>query len=67
MDQEKELTIEQSFEELDRIIERMQSEDMSLEETFALYKNGISLVEGCSRKIEKIQCEIELVNAGEQE
>ena len=67
MEQEKELTIEESFKELDLIIGRMQSEDISLEEAFALYKNGISLVEGCNRKIEKIQCAIEQINAGEDE
>lgn len=56
------LTIEQSFEQLDKIIEKMQSEDLSLEDTFHLYKEGISLVEGCSQKIEKIQCEIQKLN-----
>ena len=65
-EEKKELTIEQSFEELDRIMERMQSEELSLDETFRLYKTGISLVDDCSRKIEKIQCEIQKLNtAGE--
>ena len=67
MVQEKVFTIEQSFEELDHIIDRMQSEDLSLEEAFLLYKTGIKLVEGCNKKIEKIQCDIELINQGEAE
>ena len=67
MEQEKELTIEQSFEQLDQIINRMQSEDLPLDEAFSLYKSGVSLVENCNKKIEKIQCEIELINAGEEE
>ena len=67
MEQEKEKSIEQSFQELDGIINRMQSEDLSLEEAFSLYKNGVAIVEGCSRKIEKIQCDIEMINAGDEE
>ena len=62
----KELTIEQSFQELDQIIEKMQADELSLEEAFALYKNGISLVEGCNQKIEKIQCDIQKLTADEE-
>lgn len=67
MEQDKEKTIEQSFQELDGIISRMQSEELSLEEAFSLYKSGIAIVEGCNRKIEKIQCDIEMINAGDEE
>jgi len=65
MDQDneiRELTIEQSFTALDQIIEQMQSEDISLEDMFRLYKKGIELVDGCNSKIEKIQCEIQKIN-----
>lgn len=58
----EQMTIQQSFEKLDQIIEKMQSEELSLEETFHLYKEGISLVEGCNQKIEKIQCDIQKLN-----
>ena len=61
MADEKELTIEESFQKLDQIIEQMQSQDLSLEDTFRLYKQGVSLVEGCNQKIDKIQCDIQLL------
>ena len=67
MEQEKELTIEQSFKELDKIVNDMQSEELSLEDAFNLYKKGISLVENCNKRIEKIQCDIELINEGASE
>ena len=60
------LTIEQSFEQLDKIIAQMQTEELSLEDTFRLYKQGIALVEGCNKKIEKIQYEIQKLNAEEE-
>lgn len=62
-EQNNELTIEQSFEQLDQIIGKMQSDQLTLEETFHLYKKGLALVEGCSSKIRKIQCDIERINA----
>ncbi|MCF0229322.1 MAG: exodeoxyribonuclease VII small subunit [Parasporobacterium sp.] len=60
------LTIDQSFKELDRIIALMQSEDISLEDAFSLYKEGLTVVEGCSGKIEKIQCAIRKLNTAEE-
>ena len=63
MDNEKqEMTIEQSFAELDQIIERMQNSSLSLQESFDLYKKGVELVAGCSKKIDKIQCDIEVIS-----
>ena len=61
MADEKELSIDESFRKLDQIIDRMQSQDLSLEETFRLYQQGVSLVESCNQKIGKIQCDIQLI------
>lgn len=60
------LTIEESFNRLDQIIAKMQSVDLSLEETFALYKDGLSLVDSCNSKIQKIQCDIQKLSAVEE-
>ena len=63
----KDMTIEQSFAELDQIINRMQTPDLSLQDTFDLYKKGVDLVAGCSKKIEKIQCDIEIISKNMKE
>ena len=60
--EQQDMTIEQSFAELDRIIDSMQTGSLSLQETFDLYRKGVDLVAGCSRKIEKIQCDIEVIS-----
>ena len=62
MEEIKELTIDELLKKLDDQIEKMQSEDLSLEQTFALYKSGLSLIEECNKKIEKIQCDIKVLN-----
>ena len=64
--EQKELTIEESFNKLDAIINRMQASSLSLQETFDLYKEGIALVEQCSQKIDKIKCEIEIINGSQE-
>lgn len=62
----EERTLEESFKELDELIEKMQKEDLPLEEAFGLYKKGIELVQQCNDKIQKVECDIRKLNpAGE--
>ena len=63
----QDMTIEQSFAELDKIISDMQTPDLSLQDTFDLYKKGVELVAGCSKKIDKIQCDIEIISKNMKE
>ncbi len=62
----EERTLEESFKELDELIEKMQTEDLPLEEAFTLYKRGIELAQQCNDKIQKVECDIQKLNpAGE--
>ena len=56
-----EMSLEEAFEELDGLIEKMETSQLPLEETFRLYKQGLSLVEFCNQKIEKVECDIKKV------
>lgn len=49
----KEITIEQSFETLEEIITKMESSDVSLDESFALYKAGMEELQRANSKIEQ--------------
>ena len=53
MDERKETTIEESFETLEEIITKMESNDITLEESFALYKTGMEELKNASAKIEQ--------------
>ena len=57
----EEMSLEEAFEELDGLIEKMETSQLPLEETFRLYKQGLSLVEFCNQKIEKVECDIKKV------
>ena len=65
-EKQTEMTIEESFDKLDAIINSMQASSLSLQKTFDLYKEGIALVEQCSRKIDKIKCEIEVIGGNQE-
>ena len=44
MDEKKEMTIEESFAALDDMVKKLESDKISLEESFRLYEEGMKLV-----------------------
>ena len=52
--QEQELTIEETFERLQALLARMEEEDVSLEESFDCYEQGMKLLRACNDKIEAV-------------
>lgn len=58
-------TIEQSFEELDRIMEKLESPDITLEESFQYYEAGMKLIQSCSEKIDTVEKKIIVLHGGE--
>ncbi len=50
-----EQSLETVFEELDNIVEKMEGEDVSLEESFQLYHKGLDLLKVCNEKIDTIE------------
>lgn len=61
MSEKQEETLEEMMQKLEKLIEGMQSGEQTLEETFSDYKKGLELVEKCSSRIEKIECDIKLL------
>ena len=53
--------IEENFKELDEILEKMQDEEVSLDESFEMYKKGIEIVKDSNEQIEKIEKQIEVL------
>ncbi|MDO5695764.1 MAG: exodeoxyribonuclease VII small subunit [Eubacteriales bacterium] len=58
-------TLEEKFKELDRMIEQLQDENISLEESIRIYSEGMKAVAACNEKIEEINGK--LVNLKEAE
>ncbi len=53
-----EMSIEDTFKELEKTIEKLSAEDISLEEAFSEYKKGMDLVKASNDKIEKVEKEL---------
>lgn len=55
------------FLQLDTVIEGMEKEDVSLEETFELYHKGMDMLKICNDKIDKVEKKMLLLdNEGEE-
>ena len=53
--EERELTLEEAFEKLEETIEKLQAEDITLEDSFKEYKQGMEILKYCSDKIDRVE------------
>lgn len=61
------LTIEQSFEELEQILEKLEDPEITLEESFEFYEKGIRMVRACSEKIDHVEKRIQILQRGDED
>lgn len=61
----KKITIEESFASLDVIIEELQNGDLTLEESFQKYEEGMKLIKNCNTAIDKVEKKLEVINGEE--
>lgn len=63
----QEQTLEMAFEELDGVLEALDGEDVSLEESFSLYHKGMQLLKVCNDKIDKVEKKIRILDEDGEE
>lgn len=54
----QELSLEASLEQLEQVMEELSAPELSLEESFAKYKQGMDLLLQCNRAIDKVEKEL---------
>ncbi len=59
----KEFKFEQALERLAEINEKLESEEISLDDSVALFKEGLELSKLCQKKLDEAKFVIENVNA----
>ena len=59
----KEMTLEQGFARLEEITAGMESGELSLEEMYALYKEGLDLARECQAKIDTVEKNMQIIQA----
>ena len=58
----KDLSIEDSFKALDKIINQMDDEKCSIEKGLELYESGVKIINDLSKRIEKIDKDLKVLN-----
>ena len=53
--EQQEPSLEETFQELSSIIEKMQKREVTLEESFSLYEQGIRRLKLCNDKIDNVE------------
>lgn len=63
---EKEMKLEEAFEKLNQVVEALEKPDVTLEDSFTLYQEGMKLLKKCNDSIDKVEKElIKLSESGE--
>ena len=60
--QEKELSLEEAFEQIEEVIARLEDEEITLEESFQEYNRGMQLLKHCNEAIDKVEKKVLQIN-----
>lgn len=52
---EKKLSLEENFESLDALVEKLSEEDISLEDAFSAYSEGMEVLKQCNEQIDRVE------------
>ncbi|MBE5936315.1 MAG: exodeoxyribonuclease VII small subunit [Lachnospiraceae bacterium] len=59
------MKIEEQFKEIDNIINSLEMNEGTLDESFELYKKGMDLIKECNNEIEKVEKQIIVLTESE--
>lgn len=61
-EEEQELSLENSFAQIEEVIRRLETEDITLEESFSAYNQGMALLAKCNESIDRVEKKVLKVN-----
>lgn len=59
----KEPCLEEAFVQLEETVAALEQEDISLEESFRIYKEGMELLKKCNQAIDQVEKKVLILNA----
>lgn len=54
-EEQKEKSIDELFQEMERIASALETDEIGLEESFQLYQKGMTLLKTCGEKIDRVE------------
>ena len=61
-DQEKELSLEEAFEQIEEVISHLETEEITLEQSFREYDRGMKLLRHCNDTIDRVEKRVLQIN-----
>ena len=58
MDEDRESGLEENFSRLEELINLLESEDISLEEAFGAYSQGMEVIKRCNAQIDMVEKQV---------
>ncbi len=59
---QEELTLEEMMQEIDAHIQKLESDEISLEDSFHVYEQGMKLLKECNDKIDRVEKKVLALN-----
>ena len=61
-EKERPLSLEETFEQIEEVIARLEAEDITLEESFLEYNRGMKLLQHCNATIDQVEKKVLILN-----
>ncbi len=58
----REICLEEAFARIEETIDRLEEEEITLEESFQVYKEGMKLLKYCNEKIDRVEKQVLKIN-----
>ncbi|MDD3413544.1 MAG: exodeoxyribonuclease VII small subunit [Lachnospiraceae bacterium] len=62
MSEKKELSIEEAFDKIEEAIEQLEDENISLDDSFKVYQEGMKILKLCNEKIDRVEKKVLTIN-----
>lgn len=61
-EEEQALSLEEAFAQIEEVIEQLETEDITLEQSFAEYNRGMALLAQCNETIDRVEKKVLKMN-----
>lgn len=60
--EDNDLSLEEAFEQIEEVISHLETEEITLEQSFAEYNRGMKLLQHCNAKIDRVEKKVLQIN-----
>lgn len=58
------MSLEEAMQALETVMSQMEEEELSLEQSFAFYKQGMDLLMQCNKAVDRVEKELRILEEG---